>query len=147
VIGDLAAIEQGGRAVPGVAPAAMQQGRHAARSILAALRGKPRPPFRYVDKGSFATIGRGAAVGEVLGRLRISGFAAWLAWLAIHIFFLIGFRNRALVMFHWAYSYLTYRRGARLITGTTPLHVRGGQAREPTPPRPSASPAGRSAPE
>jgi NADH dehydrogenase len=115
VIGDLAAIEQGGRPVPGVAPAAMQQGRYAARAIVRALRGEPREAFRYVDKGSFATIGRGAAVGEMRGRLQIWGFSAWLAWLAIHIYFLIGFRNRALVMFHWAYSYLTYRRGARLI--------------------------------
>ena len=81
-----------------------------------ALRGQDRPPFRYVDKGNFATIGRGAAVGDVYGRFRISGFVAWLAWLGIHIFFLIGFRNRVLVLFHWAYSYLTYRRGSRLIT-------------------------------
>jgi NADH dehydrogenase len=120
VVGDLAALEQDGKPVPGVAPAAMQQGRHAARSIARVLRGLPPEPFRYLDKGSFATIGRGAAVGDLFGRLRISGFVAWLAWLGIHIFFLIGFRNRVLVLFHWAYSYLTYRRGARLITGTTP---------------------------
>jgi NADH dehydrogenase len=118
VVGDLSALEQDGKPVPGVAPAAMQQGRHAARSIQRALRGLPAEPFRYVDKGSFATIGRGAAVGEVFGRLRISGFVAWLAWLGIHIFFLIGFRSRVLVLFHWAYSYLTYRRGSRLITTT-----------------------------
>jgi len=117
VVGDLAALEQDGKPVPGVAPAAMQQGRHAARSIARALRGQPAQAFRYLDKGSFATIGRGAAVGEVAGRIRISGLVAWLAWLTIHIFFLIGFRNRVLVLFHWAYSYLTYRRGARLITG------------------------------
>lgn len=120
VVGDLAAFEQDGQLVPGIAPTAMQQGRHAARSILPALRGESPTPFRYVDKGSFATIGRGAAVGSVVGRWRMSGFPAWLAWLAIHIFFLIGFRNRLLVMFHWAYSYLTYRRGARLITGVAP---------------------------
>jgi NADH dehydrogenase len=120
VVGDLAALEQDGKPVPGVAPAAMQQGRHAARSIARVLRGLPPEPFRYLDKGSFATIGRGAAVGDLFGRLRISGFVAWLAWLGIHIFFLIGFRNRVLVLFHWAYSYLTYRRGARLITGRTP---------------------------
>ena len=117
VVGDLAALEQDGKPVPGVAPAAMQQGRHAARSIARALRSQPAQAFRYLDKGSFATIGRGAAVGEVAGRIRISGLVAWLAWLTIHIFFLIGFRNRVLVLFHWAYSYLTYRRGARLITG------------------------------
>jgi NADH dehydrogenase len=96
----------------------MQQGRHAARCIARALRGLPAEPFRYLDKGGFATIGRGAAVGDLFGRLRISGFVAWLAWLGIHIFFLIGFRNRVLVLFHWAYSYLTYRRGSRLITKT-----------------------------
>lgn len=116
VVGDLAVLEQDGQEVPGIAPAAMQEGRHAARSILRALRGEPVLPFRYRDKGSFATIGRGAAVGYLWSRWKVSGFLAWLAWLAIHIFFLIGFRNRALVMFHWAYSYVTYRRGARLIT-------------------------------
>jgi NADH dehydrogenase len=120
VIGDLAAAEQeDGKPVPGVSPAAMQEGEHAAHNIERALRGEPRLPFRYWDKGSFATIGRGAAVGEILGKFRLSGFLAWLAWLAIHIFFLIGFRNRVFVMMHWAYSYVTYRRGARLITGQT----------------------------
>ncbi len=117
VIGDLAALEQDGRPVPGVCPAAIQAGRHAAANVLRRLRGEPNAPFRYRDQGSFATIGRGAAVGEVLGGFRLSGFAAWIAWMAIHIFFLIGFRNRVLVMFQWAYSYLTFRRGARLITG------------------------------
>lgn len=116
VIGDLAFLEQDGRPVPGVSPAAMQEGEHAAANIVRSLRGEPRAPFRYWDKGSFATVGRGAAVGYVLGKLRLSGFVAWVAWLAIHIFFLIGFRNRMFVMLHWAYSYLTYRRGARLIT-------------------------------
>jgi NADH dehydrogenase len=120
VIGDLAALEQDGKPVPGVAPAAMQQGRHAARALEHALRGQEPPPFRYKDKGNFATIGRGAAVGDVYGRFRISGFVAWLAWLGIHIFFLIGFRNRVLVLFGWAYSYLTYRRGSRLITERAP---------------------------
>ena len=97
VIGDLAHFEQDGRPVPGVAPAAMQMGKHAAQSILRGLEGKPREPFRYVDKGSLATIGRGAAVAH-LGRLKISGFFAWLLWLFIHILFLIGFRNRLFVM-------------------------------------------------
>jgi NADH dehydrogenase len=117
VIGDLAALDQDGRRIPGVSPAAIQMGRHAARNIARTARGEPLLPFRYVDKGSFATIGRGAAVGDVYGKLQLSGFPAWLAWLLIHIFFLIGFRNRLLVLLQWAYSYLTYRRGARLITG------------------------------
>jgi len=116
VVGDLAAVRQDGKLVPGVAPAAIQAGRHVARNVLRSLRGEPLAPFRYLDKGSFATIGRGAAVGELPIGLKLSGFSAWLAWLAIHLFFLIGFRNRALVMFQWAYSYFTYRRGVRLIT-------------------------------
>ncbi len=120
VIGDLAFLEQDGQPVPGVCPAAIQQGRHAAENVRRALRGQPPAPFRYVDKGSFATIGRGAAVGDVYGRLRLSGAPAWLAWLGIHIFFLIGFRNRAVTLFQWAYSYFTWRRGVRLITGERP---------------------------
>jgi NADH dehydrogenase len=120
VIGDLASLEQDGRAIPGVSPAAIQEGRHAAQNILRALDGQPLLPFHYWDKGSFATIGRGAAVGDAFGRIHLSGFLAWLAWLLIHVFFLIGFRNRVLVLLQWAYSYLTYRRGARLITGTEP---------------------------
>jgi NADH dehydrogenase len=124
VIGDLAAVGQDGRTVPGVAPAAMQMGRHVARSIRLDLAGQPRQAFRYRDKGSFATIGRGKAVGEVAGGFKLSGFPAWVAWLAIHIFFLIGFRNRVLVIFQWAYSYVTFRRGARLITGAPPLPLR-----------------------
>lgn len=120
VIGDLAFLEQDGQPVPGVCPAAIQQGRHAAENVRRALRGQPPAPFRYVDKGSFATIGRGAAVGDVYGRLRLSGTPAWLAWLGIHIFFLIGFRNRAVTLFQWAYSYFTWRRGVRLITGERP---------------------------
>ena len=120
VIGDLVALEQDGKPVPGVSPAAIQQGRHAARNVVRLLRGEPLAPFRYLDKGNFATIGRGAAVADIPGGIRISGFLAWAAWMAIHIFFLIGFRNRVLVMFQWAYSYMTFRRGARLITGARP---------------------------
>ncbi len=116
VAGDLAAILQDGAQVPGVCPAAMQAGRHAARNILALLAGGSTTPFRYVDKGSFAVIGRGAAVGDMFG-WKMSGRVAWLAWLAIHITFLIGFRNRLIVLIGWAYSYFTHRRGARLITG------------------------------
>ncbi len=116
VIGDLAAIKQSGKPVPGVAPAAMQGGKHAARAILASIKGQPRKPFRYVDKGSLATIGRHSAVAEI-GKLHLSGFVAWIAWSLIHVFFLIGFRNRVLVMIEWAYLYLFRDRGSRLITG------------------------------
>jgi NADH dehydrogenase len=112
VIGDLAAVDK----VPGVAPAAIQEGLHAAKNIERALAGKARERFRYRDKGSLATIGRAAAVAD-FGFLRLSGFIAWFAWLAIHIFFLIGFRNRFLVITQWAWAYVTYQRGARLITG------------------------------
>jgi NADH:ubiquinone reductase (H+-translocating) len=124
VVGDLAAVEQDGQPVPGIAPAAIQMGRHAARNIRLALAGHPPEAFRYWHKGSFATIGRGKAVGELAGGFKVWGFIAWVAWLAIHIFFLIGFRNRALVLFQWAYSYVTFRRGARLITGAGPPSVR-----------------------
>jgi NADH dehydrogenase len=124
LVGDLSTLEQDGKPVPGVAPAAIQMGRHAARNILRAIAGLPGEPFRYRDKGSFATIGRGKAVGQLAGGLKLSGFLAWIAWLAIHIFFLIGFRNRVLVLFQWAYSYVTFRRGARLITGAPPPRLR-----------------------
>jgi NADH dehydrogenase len=114
VVGDLAAVESGGALVPGVAPAAMQMGRHAAGNVRRRLAGRPSEAFRYVDKGSLATIGRSSAVALVAGA-KLSGFVAWLAWLLIHIFFLIGFRNRLVVMFTWAWAYLTYQRSARLI--------------------------------
>ncbi len=112
VIGDLAALKN---PVPGVAPAAIQEGVHAARNIQRRTRGQKTLPFHYWDKGSLATIGRAAAVAD-FGRIHVSGFAAWFAWLAIHIFFLIGFRNRVLVILQWAWAYVTYQRGARLIT-------------------------------
>lgn len=112
VIGDLAALKE---PVPGVAPAAIQEGVHAARNIERMMRAAPMRPFHYRDKGSLATIGRAAAVAD-FGRVHISGFFAWFAWLAVHIFFLIGFRNRVLVILQWAWAYLTYQRGARLIT-------------------------------
>jgi len=121
VIGDMAALrDERGVWLPGVAPVAMQQGRAVARTILADLAGKPRRPFRYVDKGSLATIGRSAGVA-VLGRWRLSGLIAWLAWLFVHVFFLIGFRNRLVVMLQWAWSYFTFERSARLITGNEEL--------------------------
>jgi NADH dehydrogenase len=116
VVGDLAAFVQDGRPVPGVAPAAMQMGRHAGDGVRHRLRGEPAPPFRYLDKGSLATIGRSAGVA-LFGQVRLSGFVAWAAWLAIHIFFLIGFRNRFVVLFTWAWAYLTFQRSARLILG------------------------------
>jgi NADH:ubiquinone reductase (H+-translocating) len=115
VIGDLAHIEIDAALVPGVAPAAMQAGRQTAENVMRTLRGQPRLAFRYRDKGMLATIGRGSAVAKI-GSLRASGFFAWLLWLFVHIFFLIGFRNRLIVMIHWAWSYTTFDRGARLIT-------------------------------
>lgn len=118
VVGDLARVEHDGHLVPGVAPAATQEGRWAARNILRHLQGRPTLPFRYRDKGMLATIGRAAAVAHI-GRLKLSGFLAWVLWLFVHIYFLIGFRNRLLVLIQWAWSYVTYDRGARLITGQT----------------------------
>ena len=114
VLGDAALVDGG--AVPGVAPAAMQQGRHAAKAIRARLAGRPVRPFRYRHKGSLATIGRARAVAD-FSVVRFSGFPAWAAWLAIHIWFLIGVRNRLFVFASWTWSYLTFRRGARIITG------------------------------
>ncbi len=118
VIGDLATFHEGGKPVPGMAPVAIQMGRHAAGNILRAARGEPPRPFRYRNRGILATIGRNAAVAQI-GRLRVNGFLAWLLWVIVHIFFLIGFRNRALVMLEWAWMYVTYNRGVRLITGGT----------------------------
>jgi NADH:ubiquinone reductase (H+-translocating) len=145
VIGDLAALNDvDGKLLPGVAPVAMQQGDYVAKLIRREIKSgqgapflasfarkpllsepkggdvEPRLPFRYWDKGSLATIGRAAAVAE-FGKIHISGFIAWLAWLFVHILFLIGFRNRLLVFIQWAWSYVTYERGARLITGSTYL--------------------------
>ena len=121
VVGDLAVLSgSNGKPLPGIAPVAIQQGEAAARNILRSIAGEPRRPFRYFDRGSMATIGRAAAVGEIR-RLHVSGVVAWLAWLLVHIFFLIGFENRVLVVMQWAWSYLSYERGARLITG--PWHA------------------------
>lgn len=116
VIGDAAYLEQGGTAIPGVAPAAIQEGKHTGRNVVRVLRGDAPLPFRYRDKGSLATIGRAAAVAD-LGRLHLSGFVAWAAWIVVHLFYLIGFRNRLIVMLEWAWEYLTWDKGARLITG------------------------------
>ena len=131
VIGDLVSLSIDGSPVPGVSPAAMQAGTHVALSIRRALdgRGDAIHKFHYWNKGTFATIGRGAAVGDLMGRMQLSGFPAWLAWLGIHLFFLVGFRARLFVLFSWAYSYLSHRRGVRLITGKPLLPER----RPPTP--------------
>jgi len=117
VIGDLAAfVHQTGIPLPGLAPVAIQQARHVAKNIQRALTSQPCEPFRYVDRGSLATIGRAAAVAD-FGAVKLSGFFAWIAWLFVHILFLIGFRNRFIVLFEWAWAYVTLQRSARLITG------------------------------
>jgi NADH:quinone reductase (non-electrogenic) len=116
VLGDAALFTQDGETLPGICPVAIQEGKYAARSIAASVHGKQRTPFRYFDKGQLAVIGRGRAVADIR-RLHFGGFFAWLAWVFVHIFFLIGFRNRVIVMIEWAWSYLTYQRGARVITG------------------------------
>ena len=116
VIGDLANFShQTGQPLPGVSPVAMQQGRHAARNILRMIKNRERRPFRYWDKGSMATIGRKKAVAD-LNFVHLSGLPAWLVWLFVHIIFLVGFRNRVAVLFQWAWAYLTFNAGARLIT-------------------------------
>jgi NADH dehydrogenase len=135
VIGDLAALKDAsGQLLPGVAPVAILEGRFVAKLIRREIgrepelartsplqpQPAPRPAFHYHDKGSLATIGRAAAVAQ-FGKIHISGFMAWLAWLFVHILFLIGFQNRMLVFIQWAWSYFTYERGARLITGSTGL--------------------------
>jgi NADH dehydrogenase len=118
-IGDMALVlKPDGKPVPGVSPAAMQMGRHVAKIIQAELNAgapRPRPPFKYWDKGTMATVGRSAAVA-VMGKLKLSGYPAWLAWLFVHLIFLVGFRNRTAVLFQWAYSYFSNRRSARIIT-------------------------------
>lgn len=117
VIGDLASLkDENGKMLPGVAPVALQEGKATAKNIERELAGQSRKNFHYFNKGNLATIGRAAAVAE-FGKIHISGFLAWLSWLFVHIFFLIGFRNRIIVLIQWAWSYFTYERGARLITG------------------------------
>jgi NADH dehydrogenase len=122
VVGDLAHAPQGPTQVPAVAQGAMQGGRHAARQIIRDIKKLPRQPFHYRDKGNLATIGRAAAVAD-LGRLRLSGLTAWLVWVFIHILYLIGFRNRLVVIIQWAWAYLMYQRGIRLITGGVVPHL------------------------
>jgi NADH dehydrogenase len=116
VAGDICAFTQDGRQLPGVAQVAKQEGAHAAKNILRAIRGEPLQPFRYFDFGNVATIGRGAAVVDI-GPVRASGFLAWVFWLFLHIFWLVGFRNRIVVLSEWAWAYITRQRRVRLITG------------------------------
>ena len=128
VIGDLASIKSDGKPVPGLSPAAMQEGRHAAKNIVRLIRGEPTLPFHYRDKGTLATIGKAAAVADIAG-LHLSGLVAWLMWLFVHIFFLIGFRNRFIVIVEWAWTYVRNDRGSRLITGDVePLLERGAKS-------------------
>jgi NADH dehydrogenase len=120
-VGDIVTVfQKNGQPVPGVSPAAMQMGRHVARVIADELDlgpdRAPHPPFSYWDRGTMATIGRSAAVAWI-GKLKFSGLLAWLAWLFVHLVFLIGFRNRVAVLLQWAYSYFAYKRSARIITG------------------------------
>ncbi len=115
-LGDMVRLREG--ALPGVAPVAMQQGRYAARVVRNRLRGKDSPQFRYRDKGNLATIGRAAAVADIKG-LHLSGFLAWITWLVVHLWYLVGFQNRVLVFIRWFVSFVTHGRGARLITHTT----------------------------
>lgn len=119
-IGDMARFEENGQVLPGVSPVAMQQARYVARLVRWELESDgrpPRKPFSYFDKGSMATIGRSRAIAEARG-LKLHGFIAWLAWLFIHVWYLIGFRNRVAVLLNWMWSYVSYKRGARLITST-----------------------------
>lgn len=120
VVGDAACfLDAGGRALPAVAPVAKQQGQHVARVIKSRLEGKNSPAFKYVDKGNLATVGRRFAVADVLG-LRLAGLLAWWIWVVVHIFYLIDFKNRILVMTQWIWYYLTFHRGRRVISDAKP---------------------------
>jgi len=119
VIGDQAFLAENGKPLPGVAQVAIQEGRHVAVNALRALEGRTAAPFHYRDPGNLAVLGRGAAIAD-LGRIHLSGLAGWLVWCFVHILYLIGFRNRFVVMFEWAWAYVTWQRGARLITGPPP---------------------------
>ncbi|HYA18510.1 MAG TPA: NAD(P)/FAD-dependent oxidoreductase [Bryobacteraceae bacterium] len=129
VIGDMSKVVQDGRPVPGTAPAAIQEGRYVAQVIINRLGGKTTAPFRYHDKGMLATIGRRRAVGEY-GPFHFTGTIAWLAWLFIHLIFIIGTHNRVLVLLKWAHAYFTLNRGARMITGTSAELANGGVSRD-----------------
>jgi NADH dehydrogenase len=122
VIGDAALLSQDDTPLPGVAPVAIQMGEAAAENVWRTIQGRPRIAFRYRDRGLMATIGRNSGVAQI-GRLQLTGFIGWLAWLFVHILFLIGFENRMQVLFKWAWMYLTYQRDARLITRRSPTYV------------------------
>ncbi len=114
MVGDLIAKTQNGKPLPGVAQLAIQSGRHAARNIRLSIEGRPRLPFRYVDKGSMATIGRNRAVAQI-GRFKSSGIVAWWLWLTVHLLSLVGFRSRIAVLMEWAFAYFTWQRRSRVI--------------------------------
>ncbi len=117
VIGDTAAVnDENGAPLPGVAPVAKQQGQYVAQALIARHEGRTVPAFRYRDYGTLATVGRSRAIAQ-FGRLKVSGLPAWLLWTVAHIYYLIGFRNRFVVALNWAWSYVTFQRGSRLITG------------------------------
>jgi NADH dehydrogenase len=137
VIGDVAHVEQDGKVLAGIAPVAIQQGRAAARNIMRSLDGRERQPFRYFDRGMLATIGRHRAAGLIFG-LHVTGWLAWLAWATVHVAYLIGFRNRLVVLLEWLWTYLTFNRGARVIEGLHP------PPQGAVPPRPPAECADRS---
>jgi NADH dehydrogenase len=120
VIGDLAHFEQNGAPVPGVAPVAIQMGQYVAKEIRRRISGQASQPFSYWDKGSMATIGRSKGIAQI-GKIHLSGFLAWSAWLFIHLIYLIGYRNRFFVLLNWAWQYLSWQSGARLITGSNVL--------------------------
>lgn len=132
VLGDQACFMEDGKPLPGLAPVAMQQGRAVARMILSDLAGRPRETFRYHDRGQMATIGRSRAVLEA-GRFRLTGFAAWLAWLLIHVYYLIGFKNRVIVLIQWFWAYVTFKRGAQLIVNKEWRSFGGAKAPAPAP--------------
>ena len=135
VVGDMAAVTSEGKSVPGVAPAANQMGERAAKNLLATLRGQPREPFRYTNKGDLATIGRHRAIAA-FGKLQLEGYFAWFLWLFVHILYLAGFRNRVSVLVQWTYSYFTWQRGVRLISGEMSRRYSTGTPAE----RPATSP-------
>ncbi len=139
VIGDMASLlQENGEPVPGVSPAAMQMGTLTAKNIIGELNGKKREEFEYWDKGTMATIGRSKAIAEAAG-MKFKGFVAWLMWLFLHVFFLIGFRNRLSVMLSWFWAYLTRERSARLITGDADEMQNALQVLEARPPIPAAN--------
>jgi NADH dehydrogenase len=142
VIGDLAgSVDPSGQLLPQVAPVAIQGGRHVARQIERRLNGEPTTGFRYRDKGSMATIGRRAAVAQLPGGIRFAGTLGWLSWLGLHLVMLIGFRNRANVLVNWAWNYVTYDRGARLIAAGDDVDDTVETMAPPRPPAPAEPPS------